>query len=164
MNRAQKRTWLTFVISAAWILISAMVILYAWVNQIVIIDLERVTRTRLIGTLNTIPLILIVIISMRYKGKDYDERDLLIERKSDRFGYIAAFTFFVVAGYCLFLINPRGTTSNILMVMRGMYLVYLAYLISLLTSSLAALIQYTSSGKAGSDSGPAIEASQGETS
>ena len=159
MNRAQKRTWLTFGISAAWILTSAMVILYACQNQIKIIDLERPMRTRLIGLVNTIPLILIVFISMRFRKKDYDERDTIIEYKSSGIGYIAAFIFLTAAGYCLFLINPRGSTSNILMVMRGMYLVYLAAFVLFFVSSLAALIQYGWRGKGGSDSGPVIEAS-----
>ena len=162
MNIAQKRTWLTFAISAATLLISASVIWYAWVNQIKIIDLERVTRIRLIGLVNTIPLILIVVISMRFKGKDYDERDKIIELKSSVIGYVAAFTFVVVAGYCLFLTNPKGTISNILMVMRGAYLIYLAVFVLNFVSSLAALIQYGVLGKAGRDSDPVIELEQGE--
>ena len=163
MNRAQKRTWLIFAISALTLLISGSVLLYVWANQIKIINLERVTRTRLIGLANTIPLILILFISTRYKGKDYDERDKIIELKSSVTGYIAAFTFVVVAGYCLFLMNPRGTTSNILMVMRGAYLIYLSVFVLNFLSSLAALIQYGWRVKVVRDSCPAIKASQGET-
>ena len=159
MNRAQKRTWLTFAISAATLLISASVLWCAWANQIKIVDFERPMRYRLIGLVNTIPLILIVFISMRFRKKDYDERDTIIEYKSSGIGYIAAFIFLTAAGYCLFLINPRGSTSNILMVMRGMYLVYLAAFVLFFVSSLAALIQYGWRGKGGSDSGPVIEAS-----
>ena len=142
MNKAQKRTWICFAISAATLLISASVLWYVWVNQIVILDLERPMRIRLIGLLNTIPLILIVIISFRIRKKDYDERDIIIERKSSGVGYATAFIFLVVAGYCLFLINPRGSIRNIYWIMRGSTLVYLSVFISLLTSSIAALIQY----------------------
>ncbi len=142
MNKAQKRTWWTFAISAVTLFISASVIWYVWVNQIVIIDLDRPMRIRLIGLLNTIPLILIVILSTRFRKKDYDERDKIIELKSSVIGYITAFIFLTATGYCLFLINPRGTTSNIIMVMRGMYLVYLAVIVLNFVSSLAALIQY----------------------
>ncbi len=142
MNKAQKRTWWIFAISATTLLISASVIWYVWVNQIVIIDLEKPMQIRLIGLLNTIPLILIVVISMRFRSKDYDERDLLIERKSSGIGYITAFIFLAIAVYFLFFINPRGSTRNIYLVIRGSYLVYLTFLVSLLTSSSAALIQY----------------------
>jgi len=142
MNKAQKRTWWTFAISGATLLISASVILYVWVNQIKIIDVERPMRIRLMGLANAIPLILIVLISRRFRKKDYDERDTIIERKSSGIAYITSFTFLVVAGYYLFLINPRGSTRNIYWAMHGSYLVYLAYLVALLTSSIAALIQY----------------------
>ena len=46
-------------------------------------------RIRLLGLANTIPLILFVIISTRFRKKDFDERDKIIEHKSSRFGYIA---------------------------------------------------------------------------
>lgn len=147
MNKAQKRTWFVFTISAATLLIAVTVIWYAWVNQIDIIDLERPTRTRLIGLTTTIPLILIFILSTRIRKKDYDERDQIIDHKSSGVGYILGITFFVVAGYCLFLINPRGSTKNIYWVMRGATLFYLAYFVSLLTLSIAALIQYGRGGK-----------------
>ena len=147
MNKAQKRTWLTFAISAATLLISALVIWYAWANEIKIIDLDRPMRIRLIGLTNTIPLILIVILSTRFRKKDYDERDKIIELKSSVIGYITAFIFLTAAGYCLLLINPRGTTSNIIMFMRGSYLVYLAVFVLNFVSSLAALIQYGKRGK-----------------
>ncbi|MHC4395010.1 MAG: hypothetical protein ACYS1A_05090 [Planctomycetota bacterium] len=147
MNKAQKRTWWTFAISAATLLISASVLWYVWVNQIVIIDLEKPMRTRLIGLTNTIPLILILFISTRFRKKDYDERDTIIEHKSSGVGYITAFIFLVVVGYCSFLINPRGSTRNIYWVTRGLYLVYLTFFVSLLTSSIAALIQYGWAGK-----------------
>jgi FtsH-binding integral membrane protein len=142
MNRAQKRTWLTFAISAATLLISASVIWYAWVNKIDLIDFDRPMRTRLIMLPSTIPLILIVVISMRYKGKDYDERDLLIERRSSGIGYLMAFIFLTVAGYCLFLINPRGSTRNIYVVMCCSFLIYLAAFVWFFVSAIAALILY----------------------
>ena len=147
MNKAQKRTWWTFAITAATLLISASVIWYAWVNQIILIDLENPMRIRLLGLANTIPLILIVILSTRFRKKDYDERDKIIELKSSVIGYITAFVFFVVAGYCLFFINPRGLTRNIYWFMRGSYLVYLAVFVLNFVSSLAALIQYSRGGE-----------------
>ena len=63
----------------------------------------------------------------------------------------------------MFLTNPKGTISNILMVMRGAYLIYLAVFVLNFVSSLAALIQYGVLGKAGRDSDPVIEVEQGET-
>ena len=142
MNMAQKRTWWTFAISATALLISAAVILYVWANQIKIVDVDRPMRIRLIGLANTIPLILIVFISTRFRKKDYDERDNIIANKYSGIGYIAALVFLVGTGYCLFLVNPRGSTRNIYWIMYGLYLVYLAYFVALLTSSVAALIQY----------------------
>ncbi len=143
MNRAQKRTWFVFVISAATLLISALVLWSAWVNRIILIDIENPMRIRLLGLANTIPLILILILSTRFRKKDYDERDTIIEHKSSGVGYITGLIFMVAAGFFLFcIVEPLGTTTNIYIWMRFAYLVYLALFVSFLTSSIAALIQY----------------------
>ena len=143
MNNAQKRTWLEFAISATTLLISATVLWYVWVNQIILIDIENPMRIRLLGLANMIPLILIFIISYRIRKKDYDERDKEICRKSIGFGYITGLIFTVAAGFFLIcIVEPLGTTTNIYIWMRFAYLVYLAFIVSFLTSSIAALIQY----------------------
>ncbi len=148
MNKAQKRTWFVFVISAATLLISALVLWYAWVNQIVLIDLERPMRIRLLGLSNAIPLILFVVIESRYRKREFDERDKAIYRKSSGIGYVTGLTFIVAAGFFLFcIVEPLGATTNIYIWMRFTYLVYLAFFVSFLTSSIAALVQYGWRGK-----------------
>ncbi len=143
MNKAQKRTWWTFAISAVTLLISGAVLWYVWVNEIILIDIERPMLIRLLGMVNAIPLILILIISYRIQKKDYDERDKVICRKSDGFGYIAAMIFLVAGGFFLFcIVEPLEATTNIYIWMRFTYLVYLACFAGWLVSAIAALAQY----------------------
>jgi hypothetical protein len=148
MSKAQKRTWFVFVISAATLLISALALWSAWVNQIILIDIENPMRIRLLGLTNAIPLILFFIIVSFYRKRDFDERDKAIYRKSSGIGYITGLTFIVAAGFFLFcIVEPLGATTNIYIWMRFTYLVYLALFVSFLTSSIAALIQYGRIGK-----------------
>lgn len=143
MNIAQKRTWLEFAISAATLLISATVFWYAWANEIILIDLDRPMRTRLLSLPTMLPLILILIISYRIRKKDYDERDKEICRKSIGFGYIAAMIFLVAGGFFLFyIVEPLGTTTNIYILMRFCCLVYLTCFVGFLVSAIAALTRY----------------------
>ncbi len=143
MNKAQKRTWWTFAISAVTLLVSAAVLWYVRVNQIVLLDIERPMLIRLLGMANTIPLIMIAILSVRIPTKSYDERDIIIEHKSAPLGYIAAFIFLIAAGFSLFvMVKPLDTTPNIYIWMRFCYLVYLAFFVGWLVSAIAALAQY----------------------
>ena len=143
MNGAQKRTWLTFWISLVTLLVCGVVLWYAWVNEIVLIDLEQVTRTRLLSIPVMFPLILIVFIEQRYRKRDFDERDKEIGHKSVYAGYVAALVFMVAAGFFLFtIVEPLGTTTNIYIWMRFAFLVYLASFVSFLATSIASLMQY----------------------
>ncbi len=143
MNNAQKRTWLTFGISALTLLISAVVLWYAWVNEIVLIDINRPMRTRLLSLPSMLPLILILIISYRIRIKDYDERDKVICRKSVVSGYIASLIFLVAGGFFLLcIVEPLETTTNIYIWMCFLVLVYLACFVGFLVSAIAALAQY----------------------
>ncbi len=148
MNKAQKRTWWTFAISAVTLLISAAVLWYVWVNEIILIDIEKPMRIRLLGMANAIPLIMIAILSVRIPTKSYDERDIIIEHKSAPFGYMAAFIFLIAAGFSLFvMVKPLDTTPNIYIWMRFCYLVYLAFFAGTFVSSIASLVQYGRGGK-----------------
>ena len=143
MNNAQKRTWLTFAISAATLLISASVLWYAWVNEIILVDFERPMHIRLLSIPVILPLVLIILIESRYRKREFDERDKAIYHKSVYAGYAAALIFMVAAGFFLFtIVEPFGTTTNIYIWMRFSYLVYLAAFVSFFVSSLAALTQY----------------------
>ena len=143
MNKAQKRAWFNFVISAATLLISASVLWYAWVNQIVLIDIDKSMRTRLLSLPVMLPLILMVIVGNFYRKREFDERDKAIYRKSDGFGYVAAVIFILAAGFFLFcIVEPMSATTNIYIWMRFTYLIYLACFVMFLVSAIAALIQY----------------------
>ena len=143
MNKAQKRARLTFAISAATLLISASVLWYAWVNEIILVDFERPMRTRLLAIPVVLPLILILIIESRYRKREFDERDKAIYHKSVYAGYAAALILLVAAGFFLFtIVEPLGTTTNIYIWMRFSFLLYLAVFVSFLASSLVAIIQY----------------------
>ena len=100
-------------------------------------------RTRLIGLICTIPLILIVIISMRFRKKIYDERDTIIDRKANGFGLVGAFIFMGGAGWFLSVITRMGSIKASVITL----LVYIACFVWILVSSVAALIQYGRGGK-----------------
>ena len=137
MNKAQKRTWFSFAISLATLLISASVIAFIRTNQIDIYDQPKTFR--LLGILCTIPLILIVIISARFPKKNFDERDKLIDRKALSLGIVGAFIFLAGAGaFCVLLVGGMGSIRAVLII----NLVYLACFVCILVSSVAALIQY----------------------
>ncbi len=152
MNKAQKRTWWTFAISGATLLISGAVLWYVWVNEIILIDIERPMLIRLLGMANAIPLVMIAILSVRFPTKIYDERDIIIEHKSAPFGYMAAFIFLVAAGFSLFaMVKPLDTTPNIYIWMRFCYLVYLAFFVGTFMSSIASRVQYGRGGDHGGE-------------
>ena len=99
MNKAQKRTWLSFAISLVTILIAAGVIVFIRINQI---DIYGQPRTfRLLSIACTIPLILVVLISWSFPKKDYDERDRLIEHRAMFWGILGTFVFLGAAGWFL---------------------------------------------------------------
>ena len=131
MNRAQKRTWLSLVISLAGISLGAIAILGKANSD------QRPTFS-LLGLALTIPLISMVILSWRIPGKEYDERDRKIENKALIFGVFGVFAF--LGGICVLLCftDPMGFVE----VRRILLLVYLASFVWFLTSSVAALIQY----------------------
>jgi hypothetical protein len=143
MNGAQKRTWLTFWISLVTLLVCGVVLWYAWVNEIVLIDFERPIRIPLLSIPAIIPLILIVFIELRYHKRDFDERDKEIGCKSVYAGYVAALVFMLAAGiFLVTIVKPMDTTTNIYIWMRFAFLLYLASFVSFLATSIASLIQY----------------------
>ena len=146
MNKAQKRTWLFFAISLSTLLIASVVILFIWVNEIDVTDINK-TAFRIVSLLLMIPLILMVIISARFPGKYYDERDKLIERRAQIIGAMGVFIFLVGAIYFLFLISRVDSIRTLSIV----WLVYLAAFVWFFVSSVAALIQYGRGGKDGEE-------------
>ena len=142
MNKAQKRTWLCFVISLATLLIAAAVILFIWVNEIDVTAINR-TAFKIFSLLWTIPLILMVVISARLPGKYNDERDKLIELRALKIGAMGVFIFLAGAIYFLFLIIRVDSIRTLSIV----WLVYLAAFVWFFVSSVAALIQYGWGGK-----------------
>ena len=137
MNKAQKRVWFNFAVSLTTLVISAAVIAYIWRHEINIFDLSKPTRIRILGFFSAIPLILIVIIAWRWK-KDYDERDMLIDRKANAIGIVGAFIFLGGAGWYLSVATKMGSVRAPLIC----FLVYLACFVWILVSSVAALVQY----------------------
>ena len=142
MNKAQKRTFICLAISFATLVISAAIIAYIWRNETNIYDLSKPTRLRILSLLMTIPLILIVITNWRWK-KVYDERDKQIDHKAIVCGSIGVFVFLGGAGWLLSVMTKMGSIKAPLV----MLLVYLAYFVLILVSSVAALIQYGWGGK-----------------
>lgn len=137
MNKAQRRAWLNFMVSFATLVISSVVIAYVWLNEINVFDLSKPTRIRILGLFCTIPLILIVIIALRWR-KDYDERDKLIDRKANAIGIVGAFVFLGGAAWFLSVMTKMGSIRVPLMT----FLVYLACFVWILVTSIAALVQY----------------------
>lgn len=90
-----------------------------------------------------------------------DERDLVIKQKAMVAAYWSFWPLFVLAAMApLYIYGPDGKVSVLYlswMVFGGVYWVFLMYSIEILN-------EYGWRNKGGSDSGPAIEASQGEPS
>ena len=138
MNRAQKRTWLCLVISLTGISIGATAVTLIKIMQLDIANTNHHMTLRLLSLPATIPLILMVILSWRLPIKGYDERDREIERKSMGYGIIGAFVFLGAAVLVLGIMSPFGS-------MRIFFLsslVYFAYFVSQIVSSVSALFQY----------------------
>jgi hypothetical protein len=133
MNIAKKRLWYSFGISAATLVISAVVSAYVRLNGIPI------------GIFATIPLISMVALSVLFPGKEYDERDLLIEGKANPIGIVGAFGFLTGAGFFL----PTFTKMAIPIV----WLIYFAYFVLIMIGSVASLIQYGFNRKESCDGG-----------
>jgi tryptophan-rich sensory protein len=139
MNKAQKRAWLVLTISIVTLLAAAAVIIFVHINHIDVIGLPKPTPIgRILGLVMTVPLILIVITAWRFPQKDFDERDKLIDHKTAIFGYMGGLIFLVGAGWFIIIANQLGTIKSLLII----YLIYLAYFVSVSASSIAALIQY----------------------
>jgi hypothetical protein len=146
MNRAQKRIWLKLAVSVAGLLAMSGALALIKFNDLQIADKEDHTSLRVLGLLCTIPLILIVILDWGWKRKRiYDERDLHIERRSLIIGVLAVFFFLGGAAMILLVLRPLGSINVYFLPS----LVYLAYFVLILVSSIAALIQYGRVGKDG---------------
>jgi hypothetical protein len=143
MNKAQQRTWLNFMVSLTTLVISSAVIAYVRRNEINIFDLSKPTRIRILGFFCTIPLILVVIIGWRWRKKDYDERDMLINRKANVIGIVGAFVFLGGAAWFLSVMTKMGSIRVPLIT----FLVYLACFVWILVTSIAALVQYGAGAK-----------------
>ena len=143
MNEAQKRAWFYFVISLAGILIGAAVITFIKVNELNFRDASNHAAFRILSLPLMLPLILMVIVSARFKKKDFDERDKQIERKSLFAGTMATFIFLGGASWLLVVTTRMGPITSLSII----WLVYLAAFLWYLISSVAALIQYGKGGK-----------------
>ena len=140
MNKAQKRTWLRLLISLATLFIASIFIIYFRSRGIDFYDFStpgRIIRHVLLGILSTVPFILIVFIDWGWR-KVYDERDLQIERQVVILGAIGAFTFLAGAGWFLTVETKMGSIKAVLIFL----LIYLAYFVGSLVSSIVALIRY----------------------
>ena len=150
MNRAQKRTWLSLVISLAGILLGATAVTLIKIMQLDIANTNHHMVLRLVSLPPTIPLILMVILSWRLPIKGYDERDRDIERKSMGYGIVGAFVFLGAAVLVLGIMSPLGSMKIFFL----SSLVYFAFFVSQIVASVAILIQY---GREGNASGGTAE-------
>ena len=140
MNKAQKRTWLRLLISVTTLLVASIFIMYFRSRGIDIYDYstpEHIRRYVLLGILSTIPLILIAVIDWGWK-KVYDERDLQIESQAAICGWVGALTFLALAGWYLTVATKMGSIKAVLI----LFLVYLAFFVSIVVLSILALIHY----------------------
>jgi len=138
MNRAQKRTWLSLAISLAGILLGAAAITLIKIMKLDMANTNHHTILRLLSLPPTIPLISMVILSWRLPTKGDDERDKEIDRKSMSYGIIGAFVFLGAAVLVLVIMSPLGSMKTFFLPS----LVYLAFFVAVMVSSVAVLLQY----------------------
>jgi len=143
MNKAQKRTLFSLGISLAGISLGAAAITFMKIMQLDIANANHHTTIRLLSLPTTIPLISMVILSWRLPTKRYDERDKEIDRKSMSHGIAGAFVFLAAAVLVLGIMSPLGSMKIFFL----SSLVYFAFFVSVMVSSVAALIQYGWGGK-----------------
>jgi len=142
MNKAQKRTWCKLAVSILGLMVMSGALSIMKIYNLEMRDPQDHNAIRMLGLLNTIPLILIVVLDWRWK-KIYDERDIEIERRALYYGIVGAFIFLGAAGWYLTVVTRLGSVKAHLIVS----LVYLACFVWILVSSSAALIQYGWGGK-----------------
>jgi hypothetical protein len=142
MNKAEKRIWGKLIVSIAGLLVMSATLTIIKIYNLEMRDPQDHNAIRMLGLLNTIPLILMVILEWRWK-KIYDERDIEIDRRALYYGIVGAFTFLAGAGWYLTVITRLGSVKADLIIS----LVYLAVFVCILVSSAAALIQYRWTGK-----------------
>jgi hypothetical protein len=142
MNKAQKRTWYKLAVSIAGLLVMSGTLTIMKIYNLEMRDPQDHNAIRMLGLLNTIPLILMVLLDWKWK-KVYDERDRQIERKSLYYGIVGAFIFLGGAGWFLTVITKLGSIRASLIIC----LVYLACFVMFFAQSSAALIQYGWGGK-----------------
>jgi hypothetical protein len=129
----------------ATLLIASIFIIYFRSRGIDIYDVSTPARLRryvLLGLLSAVPIILIAVIDWGWK-KVYDERDLQIEREAAICGWVGALTFIALAGWYLTVATKMGSIKAVLI----MFLVYLAFFVSIVVLSIVALILYGRRGK-----------------
>ena len=137
MNKAQKRTWCKLAVSIIGLMVMSSALTIMKIYNLEMREPQDHNAIRMLGLLNTIPLILIVILEWRWK-KIYDERDIEIERRALYYGIVGAFIFLGGAGWFLTVTTKLGSIKASLI----LSLVYLAVFVWILVSSVAALIQY----------------------
>jgi hypothetical protein len=135
MSCAEKRTWWTFWISLATVLVGTGTSFYVMVNDV---DVIRDVLSRGLGVLSTIPLIAIVVLSRRFPAKDYDERDWYIESKAQWWGGMGGMGFLFGLALLLHVLDPLGSISTVALP----WLAYLTYFTCVLFESGAGLLQY----------------------
>ena len=138
MNKAQKKAWFYFGISLAGILVGAVVITFMVVNELDISDVNSHATIRILSLPLAIPLVLMVIVSTRFKKKDFDERDKQIERKGLVAGMSGTFIFMAGASWFLVVATRMGSITSLSMI----WLIYLAAFVWYLVSAIAVLILY----------------------
>jgi hypothetical protein len=137
MNKAQKRTWCKLAVSILGLMVMSGVLTIMKIYNLEMRDPQDHNAIRMLGLLNTTPLIMILILDWRWK-KIFDERDIEIERRALYYGIVGVFMFLGAAGWFLTVVTKLGSIKAHLI----MSLVYLACFVWILVSSSAALIQY----------------------
>ena len=142
MSCAEKRTWWTFSIALATVLIGAGASVFVRTNQI---DVFQDLVCRGFGVLATIPLIAIVVLSRYFPDREYDERDRDIDRKAQCWGSIGGMSFLCGLALLLHVLDPLGSIGTVALP----WLAYLTFFTCTLFQSGAGLVQYRCVGKGG---------------
>ena len=144
MSSAEKRTWWTFGISLATVLIGVGASVFVWANEL---DVFQAVLSRGLGVPFAIPLIAMVVLGRRFPDKEYDERDIHIERNGLSWGLMAGMSFLTGLSLLLCVLDPRGSISTVTVP----FIAYLAFFVVTLFGSGAGLFQYRGTEKGGGD-------------
>lgn len=140
MNSAQKRAWLEMIISLAGLAFSGISFYYfyrageppyaaPWIYYLPLINLP-----------NVLCLVGYVLTAVKFKAKNFDEREIVLSRKSMHYGFVGTFVFLTAIALTFLFRNIMITISIRIILL----LILSSFFFSAAVTSVSFLVMYQS--------------------